>query len=229
MSTHTIASSIERPRGAMPQITALVAAGALVLSGLALLVGELILPSSAIPQDAAGLPALLDTLPAYRLSQWMSFAFAILITPGMIGVAAVAYQRRAWAAYIGAALALVGNLFHPGAFAYEGIILPSMARLPEQQATMGALLDQMGNDTALVPLLALVLVFNLGLLVMAIGLWRRRLIPAWAAGVGVAALLLELIVEEQQVVHLVALALFTVFLAVVGVALVRHTKPEAAA
>jgi hypothetical protein len=30
-------------------------------------------------------------------------------------------------------------------------------------------------------------------------------------------------------VHLGALALFTVFLAVVGVALVRHTKPEAAA
>ncbi|MFL5801720.1 MAG: hypothetical protein ACJ8CR_08245 [Roseiflexaceae bacterium] len=38
-------------------------------------------------------------------------------------------------------------------------------------------------------LFALMILFDLGLLIMAIGLWHKGIVPIWVAGLGVAATL----------------------------------------
>lgn len=164
---------------------------ALTLSGSALVIAALVLTEHIPDEYGAALAAIHANVQAYMMSQWITLAFTILMPLGLIGIAGLAYQRRAWTAYIGACMAVVGNLFHTAVFSYEGLLLPTIARMPDQQPAMVALLDQFNNNPAGLPLFVLMFVFNLGLLVMAIGLWRKSLIPAWAAGLGVAGILLH--------------------------------------
>jgi hypothetical protein len=203
---------------------------ALALSGSALVIAELVRTEHIPEEYAAALAAIQADVQAYMLSQWFTLAFTILMPLGLIGIASLAYQRRAWAAYIGACMAVVGNLFHPGVFTYEGLLLPTIARMPDQQSVMVALLDQFNNNPAGLPLFVLMFVFNLGLLIMAIGLWRKSLIPAWTAGLGVAAILLHFFAPEWLfIMKIISLILLTIFLTSTGFFMVKHTRPDTAA
>jgi hypothetical protein len=228
MNTEAIYARAETAPRTKVNIASIVAAAALVVSGLALVATELVLANNLPDDPAATLAAIQANLQRYQLAQWITFVFTIVLPLGLIGVAALAYQRRAWVAYIGASLAIVGNLFHLGAFFYEGLLLPAMARLSDQRVAMVALLDQFGNDPALLVPLVLVLVFNLGLLIMTIGLWHKGIVPLWVVGLNVAGLILHFGFEDLYLAHFIALVLFAALLSAVGVALIRHSHPETA-
>jgi len=85
--------------------------------------------------------------------------------------------------------------------------VPAMARMADRQPDMAALLDRNDSNPAAYPLFALMILFNLGLLIMAIGLWRKGLVPIWSAGLGGAATLAHL----APMPELVALILLTGF------------------
>jgi len=96
MSTHTISSPAGTAPRAKVHVASVVAAAALVVSGLALVVAELVLADNAIPDGAAGLVAIQANMQAYMLSKWIGFVFTLCMPLGLIGVAALAYQRWAW-------------------------------------------------------------------------------------------------------------------------------------
>jgi hypothetical protein len=225
MRTHTLSSPAETAPRAKVHVASVVAAAALVVSGLALVGAELVLPDNAIPDGAAGLAAIQANMHAYMLAKWIGLVFTICMPLGLIGVAALAYQRRAWWAYIGASLTILGGLFHAAAYTFEGVILPAIARMADRQPEMAALLDRINSNPAAYPLFALMILFNLGLLIMAIGLWRKGLVPIWVAGLGVAATLAHF----APIPELVALILLTGFLAGIGRGLIRHAPTEARA
>ncbi|MFL5805898.1 MAG: hypothetical protein ACJ8CR_29690 [Roseiflexaceae bacterium] len=225
MSTQAISSPAETAPRANVHAASVVAAVALVVSGLALVVAELVLADNAIPDGAAGLVVIQANMQAYMLSKWIGLVFTLCMPLGLIGVAALAYQRRAWAAYIGASLTILGGLFHAAAYTFEGVIVPAMARMADHQPDMAALLDRINSNPAVYPLFALMILFNLGLLIMAIGLWRKGIVPIWVAGLGVAATLAHF----APIPELVALILLTGFLAGVGLGLIRHAQTEALA
>jgi hypothetical protein len=230
MSTHTVYRYAEREPRTKVNIAFWFTAIALTLSGLALIIAKLVLSEHIPDEYAAALVAIQVNMQAYMLAQWMTLAFTIIMPLGLIGVAALAYQRRAWLAYIGASLAVVGNLFHPAVFTYEGMLLPTMARLTDQQPAMVALLDRFNNNPTGLPLFILMFVFNLGLLVMAIGLWRKGLEPAWVAGMGVAGVLLHFFAPEGLfITQIIALVLLTAFLTATGFFLVKHMRSDTAA
>lgn len=230
MSTDTVYLHAGREHRTKLNIAGWFTAIALTLSGSALVIAELVLTEHIPDEYAATLAAIQANVQAYMLSQRFMLAFTILIPLGLIGIAGLAYQRRAWAAYIGACMAVVGNLFHPAAFTYEGLLLPTIAHMPDQQPAMVALLDQFNNNPAGLPLFALMFVFNLGLLVMAIGLWRKSLLPVWAAGLGVAGILLHLFAPEGLfIIKIISLILLTIFLTATGFFMVKHTSPDTVA
>jgi hypothetical protein len=230
MSTNTgYLQAVREPQPKL-NIAAWFTAIALTLSGSALVIASLVLTKHIPDEYGSALVAIQANAQAYMLSQWIMFTFTILMPLGLIGIAALAYQRRAWAAYIGACMAVVGNLFHPAVFSYEGLLLPTIARMPDQQPVMVALLDQFNNNPAGMPLFLLMFIFNLGLLVMAIGLWRKSLIPAWAAGLGVAGILLHFFAPEGLfITKIISLILLTIFLSATGFFMVKHTRPETVA
>jgi hypothetical protein len=206
------------------------AAIALTLSGLALIIAELVLTNHIPDESATALAAIQANMQAYMLSRWIGFVFTILMPLGLIGVASLAYQRRAWVAYVGACMAVVGNLFHPAVFTYEALLLPTIARIPDQQPAMVAMLDQFTNNPAGLPLFVLMFVFNLGLLIIAIGLWRKGLVPAWAAGLSVAGILLHFLApEELFITKIIALVMLNVFLIATGFFIVKNSQTEAIA
>jgi len=227
MSTQAISSPAETAPRAKLHGASVVAAVALVVSGLALVVAELVLADSTIPDGAAGLAAIQANMQVYMLSRWIGFVFTLCMPLGLIGVAAMAYQRRAWAAYIGASLAILGGLFHAAAYTFEGVILPAMAGMADRQPDMAALLDRINSNPAAYPLFALMILFNLGLLTMAIGLWRKSIVPIWVVGLDVVGIMLQFGLGELYIVHFAALVLLAMFLAAIGVALIRNAKPEA--
>ena len=168
MRTQALSSPAETAPRAKVHVASVVAAAALVVSGLALVVAELVLPGNAIPEGAAGLAAIQANMQAYMLAKWIGFVFTLCMPLGLIGVVALAYQRRAWAACIGASLTILGGLFHAAAYTFEGVIVPAMARMADRQPEMAALLDRINSNPAAYPLFALMILFNLGLLIMAI-------------------------------------------------------------
>jgi hypothetical protein len=140
--------------------------------------------SQALPDAAAHLSAL-------RLSTVHDELYAVAVA--LVCLVAVTLPRgRGFAlTFVGAAIAVSANLFH-GAVVPIQLIQADMAQAGLDPAQMVALYDRIDNDqwigASLVPLM---LLFPIGMITTALGLWRARLIPLWALGPAVLATLAE--------------------------------------
>lgn len=206
-------------------VAGVVAGTALVASAVILLIQQVIGPNINIGEGAnTVLPAVVANLQSYELDQWLSHAFNILLIPGLIGVAVLAYQHSAWVAFLGVQLTLIGHLFHGATSVFEGVVVKEMALVPNHPPEIVRLLEQINESSALLPFLLLMMLYNVGLLLMAIGLWRKQLVPGWVASVQIVGFVILFALPESFIIELAATLLFLVFFAGITRNLIKDSR-----
>ena len=114
-----------------------------------------------------------------------SFVLGSFVLPiSIIGIAGLVMPRSPWLATIGGALGLLGWLPMSALTAQEDLTL-QMARLGAQGGgieLLGSLWERFNNDATMTVFLVVYIVGHLAAyVVLAIGLWRARVVQAWAA------------------------------------------------
>jgi len=115
----------------------------------------------------------------------LALAALVLMVGAVIGLAHLLRERRPGLAMVGGALGLVGIVTVAAAFGAMGIVL---AEAPGVSG--GAQLVEAVMNRA-IPAFILGMLLNVGLIVLAVGLYRTRVVAAWSAlAIGVAAVVL---------------------------------------
>jgi GNAT superfamily N-acetyltransferase len=163
-------------------------ASSLITAPLVLLTGELLYPQFQV-DPAQQLAVVAANLDRWYLAHLLSLIGFALLVPAILGLTQLVGQRRAALADLGGALALLGILAITGLLSLDGFGVWQMAQPAADRAEMAALLDRILTSPGVVPLFVVALAFPVGLLVLALGLYRSQLVPAWTAGlvaIGVA-------------------------------------------
>jgi hypothetical protein len=177
-----------QPRPVSRRLHQRLAASSLIAAPLVLLAGELLHPPFQL--DPAQQLALVAANPdRWYLAHLLSLVGFALLVPGLLGLTRLVGQRRAALADLGGALALLGMLAITGLLSIDGFGVWQMAQPAADRAEMAALLDRIFTSPGVVPLLVVPLAFPVGLLVLTLGLYHSKVVPAWTAGlvaIGVA-------------------------------------------
>jgi hypothetical protein len=136
-------------------------------------------------------------------------------------------ERGITLGHIGGALAIVGALGHVAVMTYQ-LALVEMTKAGDREA-MVALIDRLSNSTTVgVVVFPMILAFALGLLILAIALWRARFVQGWAAALVLVAVALDIGAPDGAPASISIakqLLAFVVF-AYVGLRILRMTDAE---
>jgi Domain of unknown function (DUF4386) len=164
----------------------------------------------------------------YYLFTLLSFVSSALLVPVLLGLMYVLRQRAATLGNIGGSLALIGTLVAVGD-AISQLFIWQMAAPGADQAQMSGLLVRFDNA----PGAAVIFriggpSFVLGMVLLGIGLYRARAVPAWAAtGVAVGAFLnIAGFVIGSNVLVAISSAVLLVSLGWIGRLVVGSSEPE---
>ena len=113
-----------------------------------------------------------------------------LFTPAVYGMLRLLQGRARIAGVIGAGLIVLGAYFHGAVIGYATVELP-LVEFGDDRAQALAFAERMYEHQAFTAILMPFLAFYLGLVVMAIALWRGRAAPLWVAALIVAAIAAE--------------------------------------
>jgi hypothetical protein len=191
---------------------------ALPAAPLTTLLGVLLRPST--PDSVGG---TLDVIAANQ-GRWLaaavlSVAGQLLFVPAGIALARLLRSAGSRAGAIGGALLVTTGALHVGVLGY------TMAQIPLAEAGAVAAAEAMFESPAfLVLLLPTLLTVYVGIVLVAVALWRTRLTPRWVPVALVVAPALEFVHDPWGTV-----ATFTVWTAAfAAVALERRASPSAA-
>jgi hypothetical protein len=105
---------------------------------------------------------------------------SVLFLPALVGLIHLLRDRGIVLGHLGGGLALLGALGHI-AVATHFLVFVQMATDVADQAQMVALMNRIQGDPAWLPITLTLAGFDIGLLLLGIGLWRARVGPRWAA------------------------------------------------
>jgi hypothetical protein len=157
---------------------------------VALVAQDLVGPRT--PSDAAGTYA---AVAADRGGMVASSVFllvsSIFLVPAVWGILHLVRERGVRLVHIGGVLAILGALGHVAVMTYQ-LALVEMTKAGDREA-MVALIDRMDSSPVVgVVVFPMILAFALGLLILAIALWRARFVQGWTALLVVAAVALDI-------------------------------------
>jgi hypothetical protein len=146
---------------------------------------------------AQALAAIAANAGEQRLGTLLDWIFAIAIMVAVIFITAgVGGGRGATLTAVGACLTAVGDIFH-GAVVAVQLIAADMVSSGTDRAQMGALVDRINSDPYVGGLLLpLMITFVLGLVILAFGLWRARVIPIWPAVLILAGVAIQAVAPD---------------------------------
>lgn len=129
----------------------------------------------------------------WLIANYFTLLMGALMT-GAIGVlVALVRERAAVFGYLGGALAILGIYFHGSVVGYSLVQAPLVAStLPEDGVLKfadRAMYDHAAFTTILIPFLG----FFIGMVLLAVALWRARTVPVWVAAIMTAAPLTEFV------------------------------------
>jgi len=104
----------------------------------------------------------------------------VLFLPAFVGLIHLLRDRGVVLGHLGGGLALLGILGSMAQVAHF-LVYVQMTTGGADQTQMVALMSRIEGDTALLPVRLTFAGYELGLLLLAIGLWRARVEPRWAA------------------------------------------------
>ncbi len=138
-------------------------------------------------KGAVLVPKLAGLAPELRTESTWDLVYTVLIVLSMVALVPIIQGRGATLVLAGAALTLVGNLAHSAVVVIQVLAANMPAGDP---AAMARLWDGVNNDTTLLPIMLMIIVFPLGGIVVAGGLVRAGIVGWWvlAAWIGLTAL-----------------------------------------
>ena len=157
-----------------------VAGFCMMAAPLVLLVGMVIHPERKT-DEAAQLAVAADNPDAWFASHMIVLAALVLAVPAVLGLMHMLREREVAWGHIGGGLAVLGLMALTALITIDGLVVWQMAIAGESPAMTA--LYQSFTDTAgiFIPVFLLSLAFALGLVVLAMGLYRARAVHAWMA------------------------------------------------
>jgi hypothetical protein len=154
---------------------------------------------------------------------------SVLFLPAFVGLIHLLRDRGVVLGHLGGGLALLGALGHIGR-ATHFLVYVQMTTGGADQAQMVALMNRIQGDSALLPIMLSLGGFDIGLLLLGIGLWRARVRPRWAvAGVVLAIVLFiigVIISGGGTIIVLVVLAGLAISLGAIGWSVLRMSDGD---
>lgn len=170
----------------------MVAGACMVLAPLVLLVATVVHPDVRT-DEAAQLAVIADNLDAWLAAHLLALAAIALSVPAVLGLMHMLREREVSLGHVGGGLAMLGLLAYVGVVAVEGLVGWAMGEAGDRGA-MVALLTSINESAAIViPFFILSLAFAVGMICLAVGLYRARAVQSWMATcLGVGAVLLAI-------------------------------------
>ena len=166
------------------------------VAGLSLIAAPLfgLIGASVLPAFTGGMEGELAFIAA-RPERWLTGLYLDLLAwPLMIvaimGLLHLLRERAVILGHIGAGLMLLGSFFHGAVLGFQFVEAPLVIS-GINHAQMVTFSEQMYEHTAFTMLLLPFMGFYVGLLFLALALWRVRAIPFWIAGLIVVAIAVE--------------------------------------
>lgn len=129
----------------------------------------------------------------WLIANYFTLLMGVLMTVALGILIALVRERAAAFGYLGGALAIVGIYFHGSVVGYSLVQAPLVgSTLPEDGVLTFAdrfMYDHAAFTTILIPFLG----FFIGMILLAVALWRAGTVPAWVAAIMAAAPLTEFV------------------------------------
>lgn len=156
-----------------------VAGACMILAPLVLLVAMIVHPERK-SDEGAQLAVISGDLDAWFAAHLLALIAVALAIPAVLGLMHMLRDREVAYGHVGGGLALVGLLATIGLIAVEGFVGWQAARA--DVPAMTALFERTYDATGFViPFLIVPLAFGLGGFVLAMGLYRARVVQSWMA------------------------------------------------
>jgi hypothetical protein len=171
----------------------MVAGLCMVTAPLLLLVGMVIHPDMKT-DEAAQLAVISDNLDAWFISHLLVLISLVLAVPAVLGLMHMLRERGVAYGHVGGGLALVGLIAIVGIVAMDGFVGWQMGVAGADRGEMVALYQRL-YDTAgiVIPFFLMAFAFGVGMIVLAMGLYRARAVQSWmAAFIALGAVLLSI-------------------------------------
>ena len=155
---------------------------ALILGPLAMLVASIITPNTDNDNKLKELNSVAAHKSAYLWGSVIFFVGTLILLAASVGIIHLFRNRRVTLGQIAGSLLLVGTAVTTAFYAFS-IVEYEMVNQPGlNRVELAKYLDKANNTASGAPLFILFLVgIVLGLILLAIAAWRRKLIPIWAA------------------------------------------------
>lgn len=199
----------------------------LIAGPLALLVGQIVHPVE--KSDAADQLRLV----AANLDRWYAahlilLVAVVLMIPAVLGLAHLIHERRTMLAYVGGGLSLIGIVAVSALIGTDGVAGYFVASgTPDAPASV-AFFDSVINSGRMMPLYIATLLFGLGLIVTAVGLYQTRVVAQWSAiAIGLGGLLVDIgFPAGAAAIVLVGMAVLLIGMLPVGYGVLTETDTE---
>ena len=115
------------------------------------------------------------------ISNYFTLLMGALMTPAIFILTALVRNRSALLGYIGAALALLGIYFHGAVVGYSMVEAPLVQSAIARDQVLTFVEKAMYDHTAFTMILIPFIGFFLGIILLAVALWRARVTPIWVS------------------------------------------------
>jgi len=205
------------------------------LTGLSLIAAPLVLLVTfvALPDLPDDPTAMLAAIAANRertmVAALLLMLSSVLFLPAFVGLIHLLRDRGVVLGHLGGGLALLGALGHVARATYF-LVFVHMATGGADRAQMVVLMNRIQGDPAWLPINLTLAGFDIGLLLLGIGLWRARVVPRWAAAGIVLAIVLIIIgvviIDGGPIIVLVVLAGLAISLGAIGWTVLRMSDGD---
>lgn len=154
------------------------------VAGLCLIAAPLLLGVALLLHPGEGEAGLVQTIAdnpgRTEAASLLIIASSVLFVPALMGIVNLVRDRGVTLVHIGVGLALIGVIGHAVWSGFQ-VVLAGLTRSDLDQAQLVAAVEGSGPPPAglIVVMLMFLVGFFLGLIVLAAGLWRSRIVPKW--------------------------------------------------
>jgi hypothetical protein len=200
------------------------------VAGLCLIAAPLVLLLALLFHPGEGEAGLVQTVAEHpgrvEASNLLIVLSSVLFVPALIGLLRPVRGRGVILVHIGVGLALIGVIGH-AVWAGFQVVLVGMVQSGVDREQLSAMVEGGPPNAGFVVVMLMFLAgFFLGMIVLAVGLWRSRVIPRWAAVCIALAPLLDFLPVDNKALFLIGPALAIIGFGAMGLKLLAMSDAD---
>jgi hypothetical protein len=205
----------------------MVAGICMVVSPLLLLAGTIIQPSTGTSESSV-VAAAASHADAYYATSLLYLLSIVLAVPAVLGLMHMLRERGVAFGHVGGGLGILGLLGFLGIVTIDGFVAWKMGAAPNRAANAALLKDIHESAGVYVPIYLMSFGFALGMVCLAMGLYRAKAVQSWmAVFIMVAAVLLVIAgPTASELVGIVGAAFLFVGLGSIGRMVLTETDAD---